>query len=119
MSSCTTGTGNVWALSRGNDLPVDVSVSSRRGEDVSGLTFGGYIAEREGGAEITTPATAFVLTEGADSTATLGAYRAVVDAPIVNALIDMGAPGFWVAWTIPGDLLIWRYAPVVEHRTLR
>lgn len=115
--SCSTA-GNEWALSTGNDLPVDLVINSERGEVVTGLTITGYLATEKGGAEITTPATAFSLIEDTTTSATARAYRAVVEATVVDALIALGRSSFWVAYVKTGDFLVWMQVPATKYRVL-
>jgi hypothetical protein len=113
------GTGNQWALSKGNPLPISLTVSSDHGNTVTGLTITGFIATAIGGEPIAVPDTAFTLVEDPVSPATLRRYKVSVLPAVVDALVGLGQPQLAVAIRRPDGFLVWVTIPVITDRVLR
>lgn len=115
--SCTTG--NDWALSRGNDfraeVTLDVAHPTQAGTRIpsTGLTdLVCWWSVTRGGEGIEDSQS-----EMSELSGSPGTYRAILDAELVDELIDLGHPRLWLAVELPGDLLIWYSVPVIRDRT--
>lgn len=117
-------TGNEWALHKGNDFPIRLTLTSDHGDVVTGLPVSVYFADGPypGGTPITTPATAVDLDEDTSTPTDARDYEGSLDAEIVDQLVEAaltaGRAHCWLAVKIPGDLLAWRQIPVAKHRVI-
>lgn len=106
-----------YTLSRGNDFPVTVTLSSEHGAVITGRTVTAHLATTLGGAAAGSPTTsAITLTEDTTTPATARVYRGTIDAPVVESVIDLAAAEYWLSVDVDGDALVWERLQVVEYR---
>lgn len=112
-------TSSALAFSLGNPFPVDVTLSSPRGDTVTGLagSLTGYVSETRGGAAVPSIDTALVFTEDTTTPATARVYRALIPAARVDDLMALRRAAFWVKVNLPGGLTLWEDFPCDRHRT--
>lgn len=105
-----------WALSKGNDFPVSVTLSSDHGAVITGRTVTAAIAAAQGGAPIVTPAATITLTEDTASPATARRYSSAFDASVVGGLLDLALAEYWLSVQVEGDALVWERVLVIPYR---
>lgn len=96
-------------ISEGNPLVADITLTSPRGDAVTGLagSLEAYLARTLGGEKITEPATGITYTEDPDSPTDARIYRGLLSADAMQALLALGQSSLWLAVRLPNGLWIW------------
>lgn len=113
-------TSAALAFAPGNPFPVHFTLSSPRGQDVTGHAgnLDGYVAATKGGAKITDPDTTLTFSEDTDSSSSARDYDAVIPEATVEALLALGLSSLWVVLVLPTGFEVWAEFPCVTRRVL-
>lgn len=117
-------TSTALAFAPGNPFPVHFTLTSPRGQDVTGHagSLVGYLAATKGGAKITSPDTTLTFTEDTSSSSTARDYDALVPSTVVDALLQTAPAELWLAIQLPVGggkyFTVWAVFPCLTAREL-
>lgn len=112
----STTTGNEYALSKGNDFPYRISLTTPNAttgkyEAATGLSISAFLATEKGGTAIVDTTLPLAEYSGVGA----GSYAATLDATVVDVVIA-NRTALWAAFKITNDLLVWYKVPVITDR---